>query len=131
MLDIDSQMRAEEALRNREDHLRSILDTVPDAMIVIDAVGAIQSFSRAAERLFGYPGTEVIGRNVSILMPEPDRGRHDCYLERYRSTGERRIIGIGRIVTGRRRDGSTFPMHLSIGEANGASGAISPALCAI
>jgi two-component system sensor kinase FixL len=117
VLDIDSQMRAEEALRNREEHLRSILETVPDAMIVIDAVGAIQLFSRAAERMFGVSQDQAIGENVRILMPEPDRGRHDSYLERYRSGGEPRIIGIGRIVTGRRADGSTFPMHLSVGEA--------------
>ncbi len=113
---IGDQKRLEEALRTRENHLRSILDTVPDAMIVIDERGAVQSFSSAAERLFGYSGPEVIGRNVSILMPEPDRSRHDGYLQRHRSTGERHIIGIGRIVSGRRRDGSTFPMHLSIGE---------------
>jgi two-component system sensor kinase FixL len=117
VLDIDSQMRAEEALRSRDEHLRSILETVPDAMIVIDAVGTIQLFSRAAERMFGISQDEAIGQNVSVLMPEPDRSRHDSYLERYRSDGERRIIGIGRIVAGRRADGSTFPMHLSVGEA--------------
>jgi two-component system sensor kinase FixL len=115
-LDIGDQKHLEEALRTRESHLRSILDTVPDAMIVIDERGVIQSFSSAAERLFGYSGPEAIGRNVSILMPEPDRTRHDSYLGRYTTTGERHIIGIGRIVSGRRRDGSTFPMHLSIGE---------------
>lgn len=117
VLDIDAQMRAEEALRSREEHLRSILDTVPDAMIVIDAVGNIQLFSRAAERMFGLAQDEAIGQNVRVLMPEPDRSRHDSYLERYRTEGEPRIIGIGRIVTGRRADGSTFPMHLSVGEA--------------
>ena len=76
----------------------------------------MQIFSSAAERLFGYSAAEAIGKNVSILMPEPDRSRHDGYLARYRSTGERHIIGIGRIVTGKRKDGTTFPMHLSIGE---------------
>ncbi len=85
-------------------------------MIVIDGQGIIQLFSTAAERLFGYDEQEAIGRNVSELMPEPDRSRHDGYIARYRSTGERHIIGIGRIVTGKRRDGTTFPMHLSIGE---------------
>ncbi|MFG3757151.1 PAS domain S-box protein, partial [Klebsiella pneumoniae] len=93
-----------------------ILDTIPDAMVVIDERGLMQSFSSAAERLFGYTGAEAIGQNVKILMPEPDRSRHDRYLERYQNTGERHIIGIGRIVSGRRKDGSTFPMHLSIGE---------------
>ncbi|NNM71704.1 sensor histidine kinase [Enterovirga aerilata] len=105
-----------QALLEREAHLRSILDTVPDAMIVIDADGLMQSFSTAAERLFGYSAQEVLGRNVSMLMPEPDQSRHDAYLRRYRDTGERRIIGVGRVVTGMRRDGSTFPMELAVGE---------------
>jgi two-component system sensor kinase FixL len=96
--------------------LRSILDTVPDAMIVINGYGIIQFFSTAAERLFDYAEDEAIGKNVSELMPMPDQARHDGYLARYRSTGERHIIGIGRIVTGKRKDGTTFPMHLSIGE---------------
>jgi len=98
-------------------YLQSILDTIPDAMVVIDETGHIISFSKAAERLFGYAESEVIGENVSALMPSPDRERHDSYLARYLETGERRIIGIGRLVTGRRRDGSTFPMELAVGEA--------------
>jgi two-component system, LuxR family, sensor kinase FixL len=98
--------------------LRSILETVPDAMIVIDESGAIQFFSSAAERLFGYTANEVSGENVRMLMPQPYQEQHDSYLERYRRTGERRIIGIGRVVVGRRKDGSTFPMELSVGEAN-------------
>ena len=85
-------------------------------MIVIDAKGIIQSFSKAAERLFGYSAEEAAGRNVSMLMPEPDRGHHDGYLGRYMDTGERRIIGIGRLVIGQKRDGSTFPMELAVGE---------------
>ncbi len=116
--DIGEQKRVEDALRTREEHLRSILDTIPDAMIVIDEAGVIQSFSRAAERMFGYDQGDAIGRNVSELMPQPDRDRHDSYLERYRRTGERRIIGVGRVVAGKRADGSTFPMHLSVGEMN-------------
>ena len=116
VLEIDEEKQLEDALRTRESHLRSILDTVPDAMIVINGYGIIQFFSTAAERLFGYAEQEAIGRNVSELMPMPDQARHDGYLARYRSTGERHIIGIGRIVTGKRRDGTTFPMHLSIGE---------------
>jgi two-component system sensor kinase FixL len=100
----------------REAHLQSILATVPDAMIVIDERGIMQSFSSAAERLFGYRGSEVIGRNVSMLMPSPHRENHDAYMERYYRTGERRIIGIGRVVVGERKDGSTFPMELSVGE---------------
>ncbi len=115
-LDINEEKKLEETLRTRENHLRLILDTVPDAMIVIDGHGIMQFFSTAAERLFGYAEQEAIGRNVNELMPQPDQARHDGYLARYRSTGERHIIGIGRIVTGQRRDGTTFPMHLSIGE---------------
>jgi two-component system sensor kinase FixL len=116
IVDINEQKQIEEALVRRESHLRSILDTVPDAMIVIDGAGIIQSFSAAAERMFGYSEAEASGQNVKILMPEPDRGRHDGYIARHRTTGEKRIIGIGRIVTGKRRDGTTFPMHLSVGE---------------
>ncbi len=116
VLDIDEEKQLEEALRTRERHLQSILETIPDAMIVIDGNGIMQFFSSAAERQFGYSEQEAIGQNVSILMPNPDRSRHDGYMARYRSTGERHIIGIGRIVTGQRKDGTTFPMHLSIGE---------------
>src|SRR6266516_1426042 len=100
----------------REAHLASILDTVPDAMIVIDEDGIVQSFSSAAERLFGYAAAEVIGKNVNLLMPSPYRENHDGYIERYLRTGERRIIGIGRLVVGERKDGSTFPMELAVGE---------------
>lgn len=115
-LDINEEKQVEETLRTRESHLRSILETVPDAMIVINSSGIIQLFSTAAERLFGYSEQEAVGLNVSELMPEPDRTRHDGYLARYLSTREPHIIGIGRIVTGRRRDRTTFPMHLSVGE---------------
>ncbi|MBS0331704.1 MAG: PAS domain S-box protein [Proteobacteria bacterium] len=104
-------------LQAREAHLSSILDSVPDAMVVIDQTGAIQSFSAAAERLFGWRVEEAIGRNVSMLMPSPYREAHDGYLNRYLKTGERRIIGIGRVIVGERKDGSTFPMELSVGEA--------------
>ncbi len=96
--------------------LRSILETVPDAMVVIDDRGSILLFSTAAERLFGHTAEEVRGRNVSMLMPSPYREAHDSYLDRYLATGERRIIGIGRIVVGLRKDGGTFPMELQIGE---------------
>ncbi|MCR5881042.1 PAS domain S-box protein [Phenylobacterium sp. J367] len=105
-----------EHLEAREAHVQSILATVPDAMIVIDEQGIMQSFSIAAERLFGWTAAEAIGRNVSILMPNPYRDAHDSYLHRYLDTGERRIIGLGRVVVGERRDGSTFPMELAVGE---------------
>lgn len=105
-------------------HLRSILATVPDAMVVIDEQGLILSFSAAAERMFGFAEDEVLGENVSMLMPSPDREKHDSYLDRYRRTGERRIIGIGRITTARHRNGKTFPIELSIGEASTEEGRI-------
>ncbi|MBO0753709.1 MAG: PAS domain S-box protein [Bradyrhizobiaceae bacterium] len=100
----------------REAHLQSILDTMPEAMIVIDERGVVQSFSTAAERLFGYTASAVLGRNIKMLMPSPYRDSHDAYLGRYLRTGEKRIIGIGRVVVGERRDGSTFPMELAVGE---------------
>lgn len=100
-----------------EAHLRSILATVPDALIIIDEIGTILSFSAAAEKMFGYSEDEVFGENVSMLMPSPDRERHDGYLKNYRDSGVRKIIGIGRVTTARRRDGNTFPIELSVGEA--------------
>lgn len=108
----------ERALRLSEAHLRSVLETVPDAIIVIDDRGLIESFSPSAERLFGYGESDVLGQNVNMLMPSPYREQHDGYLARYLKTGERRIIGIGRVVVGRRADGSTFPMELAVGEIN-------------
>lgn len=116
--DIDEEVRLAEEVADRTAHLRSILETAQDGMVVIDAAGRIHSFSRASERMFGYSEPEAIGQNVKILMGEPDRSRHDRYLSRYLETGERRIIGLGRIVTGRRKDGTQFPLHLSIGETN-------------
>ena len=100
----------------RAAHLQSILDSIPEAMVVIDERGLIQSFSSTAERLFGHAAADVLGKNVKILMPSPYREDHDGYLKRYLRTGERRIIGIGRVVVGQRSDGSTFPMELAVGE---------------
>ncbi len=108
---------ATESIFAQEAHLRSILETAPDAIVVIDEKGNMLSFSASAERMFGYSEDEVLGENVSMLMPSPDRERHDGYLERYMRTGERRIIGIGRVLTARHRDGATFPIELSVGEA--------------
>lgn len=115
--DVTERRAAERALEKRERHLQSILATVPDAMVVIDEQGTMISFSAAAERLFGYPEGAALGKNVSMLMPNPDRDRHESYLQRYLDTGVPRIIGTGRIVTGLRSDGTTFPMKLSVGEA--------------
>ena len=96
--------------------LGSILATVPDALIVIDVRGQIVSFSAAAQRMFQYAESDVLGENISMLMPSPDREKHDGYIDHYLKTGERRIIGIGRLTSARRRDGSTFPIELSVGE---------------
>jgi two-component system, LuxR family, sensor kinase FixL len=110
-------MKAAQArLEAREAHLRAVLDSIPDAMIVIDNKGIIQSFSATAGRLFGYTPEEAVGRNVSMLMPSPYRQQHDSYLARYFATGEKRVIGRGRVVVGQRNDGSTFPMELAVGE---------------
>ena len=114
--DLTERKKSDAALIERQARLSSILDTGPDAIVSIDEVGRIESFSSAAERLFGYSEDEILGQNVKILMPSPYREEHDGYLARYRRTGEKRIIGIGRIVVGQRRDGSTFPLELAVGE---------------
>jgi two-component system, LuxR family, sensor kinase FixL len=115
--DITERRLAEEKLRERETRLSTILDTAVDGIIVIDEKGTIESFSASAVRLFCYEPREVIGKNVKVLMPSPYQEEHDGFLRRYLETGERRIIGIGRIVVGRRKDGTTFPMELSVGES--------------
>jgi PAS domain S-box-containing protein len=116
-IDITGLKRAQAELATREAHLRSIFDTVPEAMIVIDERGEVTSFSAAAARLFGYRAEEVIGRNVKMLMPEPYRTEHDDYIGKYLRTGEARIIGYGRLVKGLAKDGAVFPMELAVGEA--------------
>jgi two-component system, LuxR family, sensor kinase FixL len=115
--DISTGEERERQLADDESLIRAILDTVPDALVVIDEVGQITSFSAAAERLFGFAEADVLGCNVNMLMPSPHREAHDGYLRRYLQTGAKRIIGIGRVVEGLRRDGSVFPMELSVGEA--------------
>ena len=95
----------------------AILSAAVDGIITINEHGIVKGFNRAAERLFGYRADEVIGRNVSMLMPEPHRSKHDGYLKHYLKTGQARVIGIGREVEGQRKDGSTFPMDFSVGEA--------------
>jgi PAS domain S-box-containing protein len=96
--------------------LKAIFESAVDGIVVIDAHGCVEAFNPGAERLFGYSAHEVRGQNVKMLMPAPYRDEHDQYIARYRQTGEKRIIGIGREVTGRRKDGTTFPLHLSVGE---------------
>jgi two-component system sensor kinase FixL len=114
--DLTERKRADAALIEREAKLSSILDTAPDAIITIDETGIIESFNAAAIRLFGYAEQEIVGKNIKFLMPSPYREEHDAYLARYRTTGEKRIIGIGRVVVGERRDGTTFPLELAVGE---------------
>ena len=111
-----AQRASAETAMARAERLDAILNMTVDGIIVIDARGRIEAFNRGAQELFGYPEQEVLGRNVSILMPSPHHDQHDSYLERYLTTGEARIIDIGREVTGRRRDGTIFPVHLSVGE---------------
>ena len=108
----------ERAARSGDARWRAIVESAVDGIITIDRHGRIQTFNAAAERLFGFTAAEVSGRNVSLLMPEPYAAEHDRYIRRYVETGERRIIGIGREVAARRRDGTTFPAHLSVGEAS-------------
>ena len=115
--DITALKRTQAELVTREAHLRSILDTVPEAMIVIDDRGVVTSFSAAAAQLFGYGPDDVIGRNVKMLMPAPYREEHDGYVGRYLATGEARIIGYGRVVKGLTKGGEVFPMELAVGEA--------------
>lgn len=115
--DITEEQASAEAIKTREMLLRSVLSTVPDAMIVINERGIVQSFNAAAEAMFGYEEEEIVGQNVSLLMPSSDREKHDEYIARYRSTGEKRIIGKPRRVIGQRKDGSTFPHELTVGEA--------------
>jgi len=107
---------AEQALSAGEERERAILENMVEALVTIDKRGRIERVNPATVSMFGYPSEELIGRNVALLMPEPDRSRHDGYLARYHETGEKRIIGIGREVVGRRKDGSTFPIDLSVAE---------------
>lgn len=116
LTDIHEQKANEERLRRSRAHLRSILETVPDAMIVATETGIIESFSATAVQMFGYQPDEVIGTNVKFLMPPPYREQHDGYLMRYRQTGMRKVIGFGRLVVAQRKDGSTFPIDLQVGE---------------
>jgi len=114
--DISERKWAEEELCRAEAQLRSIVDHAIDGLITIDEHGTVASYNRAAEKIFGYAAAEVIGRNVNVLMPEPFHSQHDDYLANYLRTGAAKIIGIGREVVGRRKDGSTVPLDLAVSE---------------
>jgi len=107
-----------EVVRDERDRLRAIVDAAVDGIIAIDAHGTILELNPAAERIFGYSAQELLGRNVKVLMPQPFRDEHDDYIAHYLRTGERRIIGIGREVRGRRKDGSVFPHYLGVAESS-------------
>ncbi len=108
--------RSESAVRDREERLRAILETAVEGIITIDERGTIESFNPASEKIFGYQAAEVIGKNIRVLMSTPHREQHDGYLENYRHTGHAKIIGIGRETFARKKDGTLFPMDLSVSE---------------
>src|SRR5918994_1231026 len=114
--DLTRRARLETELGASEARWRAIVDSAVDGIVAIDTHGRVEAFNPAAERLFGYTAAEVCGQNVDMLMPSPYREEHDTYLSRYMATGRAKIIGMGREVRGRRKDGSTFPLHLSVGE---------------
>src|SRR6187402_2731350 len=115
--DLTGRERVERELRESAARLRAVVDTAVDGVILIDSDGTILKFNPACEKLFKYRGEEVLGQNVRMLMPEPYRSGHDGYIRNFLGTGDKKIIGIGREVMGQRKDGSTFPMDLSVGEA--------------
>lgn len=116
-IDITEQRQTEASLRESEQRVQTILDTTVDAVIVINEKGLVETFNQAAELMFGYDADEVVGQNIRMLMPQPYRREHDRYLQNYLSTGERKIMGIGREVVGQRKGGSTFPIELAVSEA--------------
>ncbi len=116
-------------LRESEARSHAVIDNAVDAIVTIDARGVVETFNPAAERVFGYSAEDCIGRNVSMLMPDPDKSRHDGYIADFLSTGEAKIIGFGREVVGRRKDGETFPMDLSVSEFHPGKGTMFVGLC--
>ena len=116
LTDVTERKRVEEALRDSEAKLQAIVNTAVDAIITIDVEGTVLSFNPSAERVFGYAADEVIGRNVSMLMPLPHSQEHDNHLARYLRTGDRRVIGVGREIPARRKDGTVFPMEIGLSE---------------
>ncbi|HKP25387.1 MAG TPA: PAS domain S-box protein, partial [Dongiaceae bacterium] len=117
MDDVTDRRRLEASREEQRARLAAVIDAVADPIITIDEAGTITSFSRAAEAVFGYAASEVMGQNLKLLMPEPDRGKHDAYLRRYRETGVKRMIGTSRRVTAQRKDGTTFAAEVAVSEA--------------
>ena len=116
--EVSQRKQTEERLNTEQARLRSVLSFIPDAIVTINSVGTIETFSDNALRVFGYTAAQLQGRNIRMLMPAPQQQEHDGYLEAYRRTGERRMIGTGRVVMGMRADGSIFPMELSVAEGS-------------
>ncbi len=114
--EITTRKKIEKTLHDSESRIRTILNTAVDGIIIIDERGIVLMFNQAAERIFGYRAAEALDRNISLLMPEPDKSAHNGYLSNYLETGIKKIIGIGREVTGKRKDGTKFPMDLSVNE---------------
>lgn len=113
----NERLEAEVTVRRQaEIRYRAVVDTAADAIVVIDETGIVKSYNKAAEQIFDYTGSEVIGQNLAMLMPEPYHSAHDAFIARYKKTGERRVIGLDRVFEGRRKDGSVFPMELAVAE---------------
>jgi PAS domain S-box-containing protein len=116
MMDVTALKRAEIAVEDGASRLRALVETLPDGVVLIDGSGSVLLFNPACEKLFGYPPNEVVGRNINMLMPSPDRERHADYIAEFRRTGIRRMIGRSREIHGRRNDGSVIPLMLSVGQ---------------
>src|SRR5690606_1684890 len=114
--DITTMVSTKRALNDRSKQMRAVVDNILDAIVTIDAYGHIESFNPAAERIFAYSASEVLGKNVSMLMPEPHRSHHDEYIANYLKTHQAKVIGASRELEGRRSNGNIFPMELRISE---------------
>lgn len=119
---LNARIQAMQRIATMQDSLFGVLDNVYEGIVTINGKGTIQAFNKAAEQIFGYTATEVMGANVNMLMPNPYRDEHDGYLARYQVEGKPRIIGKGRQVSGRRKNGEVFPMHLAVTEVHGQRG---------
>lgn len=114
--DITSQKQVEDELVESRERMKSVIDTIVEGVVAVDENGIVELFNPAAEHIFGYAVSEIVGQNVNMLMPDPHRTQHDDYFRRYLETGQRRVIGVGREVSGQRKDGNIIPVYLSVGE---------------